>query len=62
MSRELSIRVPPEISVWVRQQPGSVSETAYALARGLYERRQEVRDSNGTKSLLGIELWRTFSC
>lgn len=43
MNRELTLRVPSEIGAWVRQQPGSASETVLALAGDVYKRRQAVR-------------------
>lgn len=42
MSRELTIRVPSEIGAWVRQQPGSASETVLAVAGDVYKRRQAI--------------------
>jgi len=42
MSRELAIRVPSEIGAWVRQQPGSCTETVLGLARGLWEGRRSL--------------------
>jgi hypothetical protein len=43
MSRELAVRVSPEIAAWVRQQqPRSATETVLALATAVYRRRQAV--------------------
>jgi hypothetical protein len=42
MSRELAIRLPSEIGAWVRQQPGSSSEVAYALAKAAWQYRQDI--------------------
>ena len=42
MSRELAIRLPSEIGAWVRQQPGSSSEVAYALAKAAWQCRQDI--------------------
>jgi hypothetical protein len=42
MSRELAVRVPSEIGAWVRQQPGSCTETAVGLAKGLWKGRQGI--------------------
>jgi len=46
MTRELTIRLPSEISAWVRKQPGSCSETVLKLARSLWEGRRGVRLSD----------------
>jgi hypothetical protein len=40
MSRELAIRVPPEIGGWVRQQPAA-SETVLVLAKDAWKRGQQ---------------------
>ena len=42
MSRELAIRVPFEIGGWVRQQPGSASETVLALAKDAWKRGRHI--------------------
>jgi hypothetical protein len=42
MSREIAIRIPSEIGDWVRQKPGSTTETVLALAGDLYKRREYV--------------------
>ena len=42
MSRELAIRVPSEIGGWVRQQPGSASETILALAKDAWKRGHHI--------------------
>jgi len=42
MSREIAIRVPSEIGSYVREQPGSASETVLMLASNLYKGRQHV--------------------
>jgi hypothetical protein len=42
MSRELAIRVPSEIGAWVRQQPGSATDTTLALAKVVWQRRQTI--------------------
>ncbi len=39
---ERAIRVPAAIGAWVRQQPGSVTETVLALTEDVYRRRQIV--------------------
>ncbi len=42
MSREVTLRVASKIGAWVRQQPGSASETVLALAGDVYKRRQTI--------------------
>jgi len=42
MSREIAIRVPSEIGAWVRQQPGSSTDVAVAIAKGVWKSRQEI--------------------
>jgi len=43
MSRELAIRIPCEIGAWVRQQPGSATQTVLALAKAVWQNRQSIR-------------------
>jgi len=42
MSREIAIRVPSEIGAFVRQQQGSSTDVAVAIAKDVWKSRQEI--------------------